>query len=56
MVDLNSNDAENQPISIPDWQKREIQKRTEEYLKNPSIGQDFYEAMEELENELNEQP
>jgi hypothetical protein len=37
---------------IPQWQIDQVRERTSEYLKNPSIGRDFYEAMKEIEDEL----
>ena len=37
---------------IPQWQMDEVLERRVEYLKNPSIARDFYEAMKEIENDL----
>ena len=37
---------------IPQWQINQVRERREEYIKNPSIARDFYEAMKEIENEL----
>jgi hypothetical protein len=37
---------------IPQWQMDQVRERREEYIKNPSIARDFYEAMKEIENEL----
>jgi hypothetical protein len=37
---------------IPDWQIKQVRERTEEYSKNPSIAQDFHEAMKEIKDEL----
>ena len=37
---------------IPDWQIKQVRERTEEYLNDPTIAQDFEEAMKEIENEL----
>jgi hypothetical protein len=37
---------------IPQWQIDQVRERTSEYLKNPSIGRDFFEAMKEIEDEL----
>lgn len=37
---------------IPKWQEEEVQRRREAYLNNPSLGQDFDEAMDEIENGL----
>ena len=44
--------AEKKEISIPDWQINEVRERTTEYLKDPSIAQDFFEAMKEIEDDL----
>jgi hypothetical protein len=37
---------------VPDWQIKQVRDRTDEYLKDPSIAQDFNEAIKEIENEL----
>ena len=37
---------------VPDWQKKIVMERSEEYLANPSIGLDFEKAMKEIEDEL----
>lgn len=37
---------------IPEWQMKEVRKRTEEYLKNTSIAEDFEVAIRDIENEL----
>ena len=39
-------------MEIPDWHKAIVNERMEEYRKNPGIAQDFYEAMDELDNEI----
>nr|WP_315200991.1 hypothetical protein [uncultured Flavobacterium sp.] len=39
-------------ITIPDWQINEVREKTTEYLKDPSIAQDFFDAMKEIEDEL----
>lgn len=39
-------------ITVPEWQINEVRERTTEYLKNPSIAQNFDEAMKEIEDEL----
>jgi hypothetical protein len=44
--------AEKKGITIPDWQINEVRERTSEYLKDPSVAQDFFEAMKEIEDEL----
>ena len=44
--------TEKKEITIPDWQINEVRERTSEYLKNPSVTQDFFEAMKEIEDEL----
>jgi hypothetical protein len=44
--------TEKKEITIPDWQINEVRERTSEYLKNPSVAQDFFEAMKEIEDEL----
>jgi hypothetical protein len=43
---------ENKTSIIPDWRIKQVRERTEEYLTDPSIAQDFHEAMEEIEDEL----
>jgi hypothetical protein len=40
------------PSQIPDWQIKQVRERSEVYLKNPSTGLDFDEAMKDIENEL----
>ena len=37
---------------IPQWQINQVRERRAEYIKNPAIARDFYEAMKEIENEL----
>ncbi len=37
---------------VPQWQMDQVRERREEYIKNPSIARDFYEAMKEIEDEL----
>ncbi len=37
---------------IPQWQIEQVRERRAEYIKNPSIAKDFYEAMKEIEDEL----
>ena len=37
---------------IPQWQIDEVRERREQYIKNPSIAKDFYQAMKEIENDL----
>jgi len=44
--------TEKKGITIPDWQINEVRERTSEYLKDPSVAQDFFEAMKEIEDEL----
>jgi hypothetical protein len=44
--------TEKKGVTIPDWQINEVRERTTEYLKDPSIAQDFFEAMKEIEDEL----
>lgn len=39
-------------IAVPAWQINEVRERTAKYLKDPSVAQDFYEAMKEIEDEL----
>ena len=43
---------ETKAYDIPQWQIDQVRERREEYIKNPSIARDFYEAMKEIENEL----
>lgn len=38
--------------TVPEWQINEVRERTADYLKNPSVAQDFLEAMKEIEDEL----
>ena len=44
--------AQNNEISIPQWQIDQVRERSAAYLKNPSIGLDFDEAMKQIEDEL----
>ena len=44
--------AANKTSIVSDWQIKQVRERTEEYLENLSIAQDFDEAMEDIENEL----
>jgi len=37
---------------IPNWQKKELDKRLEDYKINPNNVQDFEQAMDDIENEL----
>lgn len=37
---------------IPDWQKKELDKRLEEYKNNPDDVLDFEQAMDDIEKEL----
>lgn len=37
---------------IPEWQMKQVQERTEAYLKNPSSARDFDEAIKDIENGL----
>jgi len=39
-------------LEIPQWQKDEVQRRHQEYLKNPSIALDYFQAIEDLKKEL----
>lgn len=38
--------------NLPAWQKKELDKRIEDYNKSPNNVQDFDEAMNEIESEL----
>lgn len=40
------------PKTIPAWQMQQVRERSEAYLKNPSTGIDFDQAMKEIEDEL----
>ena len=44
--------SQNTTISIPQWQIDQVRERSAEYLKNPSIGIDFDEAMKQIEDDL----
>ena len=35
-------------VPVPDWQKRELEKRYEEYLRNPAEGSPWPEVRERL--------
>ena len=37
---------------IPDWQKKEVQKRMDDYLKNPDQVIDFDTALDDVEKHL----
>lgn len=39
-------------FSIPNWQMDEVRERTEAYLRETSIGQNFDDAMKEIEDEV----
>ena len=39
-------------FEIPQWQIDEVRERNAAYLKNPSIGLDFDEAMKQIEDDL----
>ncbi len=39
-------------IDIPDWQKKELDKRWAAYLENPESAIDVDQAFEEIEKEL----
>lgn len=38
--------------SIPNWQIDKVRERTEAYLNETSIGQNFEDAMKEIEDEV----
>jgi len=40
------------PKTIPVWQIQQVRERSEAYLRDPSIGIDFDEAMKDIEDEL----
>jgi hypothetical protein len=42
----------NQNSDIPDWQKKELDKRWSAFLKNPDSAIDVNQAFEELDKEL----
>ena len=44
------NDLAEQPsdVPVPDWQKRELERRYQEYLQNPSEGSPWAEVRERL--------
>ncbi len=37
---------------IPQWQIDQVRERKEAYLKDPSLGEDFDKAMDDIENGL----
>jgi hypothetical protein len=43
---------EAEEVNIPDWHLAEIDKRLEDYKKNPSQALDFGQAMDEIEKDL----
>ena len=42
----------NENVDIPQWQMDEVRERLEEYDKNPTIGLNFNQAMDDIESEL----
>jgi hypothetical protein len=38
--------------SIPKWQMDQVKERSEEYSKNPAMGQDFDDAIKDIQNGL----
>lgn len=49
--ELKSKYKEIEEIDVPDWQRKEVLTRLADYEKDPSIAQDFNEAMDELDRE-----
>ena len=43
---------EQEELEIPEWHKRLVQQRLEEYSKNPDSALDFDSALNEIEKEL----
>lgn len=43
---------ENEDIVIPEWHKKELDKRIESYENNPAQVLDFDKAMDEIEKKL----
>jgi len=39
-------------ITIPEWQVKEVRERMEQYKKNPGAALDFDEAMDDIEKDL----
>lgn len=37
---------------IPEWQMKQVRERREAYQKDPSLGEDFDKAMDDIENGL----
>lgn len=44
--------TEKKEFNIPSWQIEQVRERSENYLKDPSIAQDFDETITDIENEL----
>jgi len=38
--------------TVPEWQKKEVNRRMEEYYKNPEIAEDFETVIKELKEGL----
>jgi len=45
-------DIDESTIEIPEWQMNEVRERLAEYKKNPKLGLDFDEAMDDIEKDL----
>jgi hypothetical protein len=43
---------EQEELNIPEWQKKLVQERIENYQSNPNSAQDFNAAMDEIEKGL----
>lgn len=39
-------------METPEWHIKEIESRNEMYMKNPEIGLDLFQVLDELESEL----
>jgi t-SNARE complex subunit (syntaxin) len=53
-INLIAMNQKNQLIEIPSWQINEVRERMEDYRKNPDLAFDFENAMDEIENDLDE--
>jgi hypothetical protein len=45
-------DLEAEELNIPNWQLQELDKRSEEYIRNPDQAVDFNQAMDDVEKYL----
>jgi len=46
------NQMEEETVHIPNWHKKEVERRILDYKKNPASGIDFDLALDDIEKEL----